>query len=107
MLHSLIIVFLLDPILTLNYIGINAIDYNTLSPNSTSIAIPLYSTDVYLSVNIASGTWSHTLYNSIGSVLSIDLFTLISPGRYIFKTQKSWNGEEREIFSVELTPTGL
>ena len=109
--HSLILFlfFLLDPILTLNYTGINAIDYNTLSPNNTSIGIPLYSTNVYLSANIATGTWSPPpppLYDIPGAIISINLFTLISPGKYSFKTQESWNGEEKEVFSVDLTPTG-
>ena len=82
--------------------------YNTLSPNTTPLTIPLFSTDVRLYINnIISGTWNLPRNISGGRSLEIQIFTLVSTGRYTFNSTQTWDGVAREVFRIDISPTGL
>ena len=95
------------PLVTLNYTGFDAVNYNTLSPNITQIAIPLYATEITFSTNIAAGTWFSPVSISPGNRIGIQLFTLESPGEFSFTTKETWSGEETKIFVLDVSSTGL
>ena len=83
-------------------------EYNTLTPSTTLITIPLFSTDVILYINkITSGTWNLPRSISGGRSLEIPIFTLVSTGRYTFNSTQTWDGVEREVFRIDISPTGL
>ena len=82
--------------------------YNTLIPNTTLITIPLFSTDVILYTNnITSGTWNLPRSISGGGSLETPIFTLVSTGRYTFNSTQTWDGVQREVFRIDISPTGL
>ena len=95
------------PLVTLNYTEIDAVTYNTLTPNITEIAIPLYATEITFSTNIAAGTWFSPISTTPGNRIAIQLFTLESPGEFSFTTKETWSGEETKIFALDVSSTGL
>ena len=82
--------------------------YSTLSPSTTLLKIPLFSTDVRLYINnITSGTWNLPRNISGEGSLEIPIFTLVSTGRYTFNSTQTWDRVEREVFRIDISPTGL
>ena len=97
----------LEPVLTSNYSGMSTQTYTVLGPSNIDLNIPPYSTQVQLTTNLGSGTWHTPLSTVTDTTHIIQTFTLTSQGRYIFSTNRTWNGDDRQIFMIDIAAIGL
>ena len=91
----------------MNYTGFEGEIDNALSPEINYIEIPLYAAQVTFSTNILSGTWLSPISTIHINSIRMELFTLIYPGKFSFTTKETWNGEETEIFLLNISSKGL
>ena len=96
---------LLDPKLYVEYIGISD-SYDVLSPRTLQVDLQIFLTDVKFTTNIESGTWSLINSKEMEDELTVERVTSHSRGIYNFSSDKTWNGENKEVFRVEIVPTG-
>ena len=96
-----------EPSITFSYTGFTSLTFTTLNPSIISQTIQLFSTQVQLTTNLGSGTWHTPLSTVTDTTHTIQTSTLTSQGRYTFSTNRTWDGNDRQVFILDITATGL